>query len=145
MSARGPLSGELRAYGAGLGGSIGGMAGQQEWLRNAMLARAVAVVQNATCAEEYEAIWELLSRVAENPIAALGYGQAMLASSDPAVRGTGCDLLGVTANAHDECRERAATALVKLGEHETDDDVLWSLARALGSTADVRAVPVLVG
>jgi hypothetical protein len=121
------------------------MDGQREWAGDAVLARAVGVVRNATCGEEYEAVWDLLSRVAEDPVAALRYGMAMLASGDPAVRGTGCDLLGVTADEHRETREPAATALVMLGEDETDGEVLWSLARALGSTADVRTVRVLAG
>jgi hypothetical protein len=70
-------------------------------------------------------------------------GTALLHSGDPAVRSAGCDLLGVAAGMHEGQREAAASALLALGESERDGDVRWSIARALGATADPRAVPLL--
>jgi HEAT repeat protein len=71
-------------------------------------------------------------------------GRELLGSADGNVRGVGCDLLGSVAQIHQELREPIATALLALAESETDGDVLWSVAGALGDTLDQRAVPVLV-
>jgi HEAT repeat protein len=127
-----------------MGASIAYVAGQGEPDAEALLARAVEVVQDATCGEDYQAVWPLLAQIAQDGELALGRGRDMLRSGDPAVRGTGCDLLGMAADLHEGLRAAAATALLELGEHEAEADVLWSVANALGSTADPRAVPLLV-
>jgi hypothetical protein len=66
-------------------------------------------------------------------------------SSDVAVRATACDLLGVLSEMYEEARKDSATALVALAPNESDDNVLWSIARALGGTRDSRGLPVLLG
>jgi HEAT repeat protein len=109
-----------------------------------LLRQAVLVVRDAACEQDYEPVWPLLSQVAQDGPAALRLGTALLQSGDPAERAVGCDLLGVTSDLHEAQREAAASALLAAGATERDGDVQWSIARALGATADPRAVPLLV-
>ncbi|MFF5233217.1 HEAT repeat domain-containing protein [Dactylosporangium sp. NPDC000521] len=68
----------------------------------------------------------------------------MTADDDAVVRATACDLLGVLSGRHDDVQGDVATALIALAVTEVDDDVQWSIARALGATHDGRAVTALV-
>ncbi|MFY1620261.1 HEAT repeat domain-containing protein [Micromonospora sp. WMMD736] len=77
------------------------------------------------------------------PAARLAVGR--LGDPDPVVRAAACDLLGFASEVHgDDLRADAATALISLAATETDPEVHWSIARALGSTCDPRALPTLV-
>ncbi|MFI5928221.1 HEAT repeat domain-containing protein [Micromonospora sp. NPDC051543] len=68
-----------------------------------------------------------------------------LADPDRVVRAAACDLLGFASAVHgDDLRADAATALISLAATETDPEVHWSIARALGATCDPRALPTLV-
>ncbi|WP_234581640.1 HEAT repeat domain-containing protein [Micromonospora sp. MH99] len=68
-----------------------------------------------------------------------------LADADRVVRAAACDLLGFASEVHgDDLRADAATALISLAATETDPEVHWSIARALGATCDPRALPTLV-
>ncbi|WP_435206494.1 HEAT repeat domain-containing protein [Micromonospora sp. bgisy143] len=67
-----------------------------------------------------------------------------LGDPDPVVRAAACDLLGFASEVHgDDLRAEAATALISLAGTETDPEVHWSIARALGATGDSRALPTL--
>lgn len=102
------------------------------------------VARDVTDPEEYDAVWQILGQVAEDGEASLRYGIGMLGSPDPVTRSVGCDLLGCASDRHESVRDEAASALLGLAPDETDADVAWSLACALGRTADERAIPVLV-
>ncbi|MEU3459171.1 HEAT repeat domain-containing protein [Streptomyces sp. NPDC006733] len=75
---------------------------------------------------------------------ALSRGLTLIASDDPAERATGCDVLGDASDRNEAVRAEAASALLRLAERESEHDVLRSLAEAIGSTGDQRAVPVLI-
>jgi len=105
---------------------------------------AVASFRRVQSPEDYEAIWEALGQAADAGSAALELALGMLGSGDPAMRAVGCDLIGVMSNGSDDPPRRAARALVDLADHETDGDVLWSIAGALQHATDPIAVPVLV-
>ncbi|GIH13898.1 HEAT repeat domain-containing protein [Rugosimonospora africana] len=114
----------------------------------ALFARAVDVSRAVAGPDDYDAVWEVLDRAAEAGGDAAAVALAHLASpdatADATIRATACDLLGVTSERHEEVRGPAATALISLASTEVDGDVQWSIARALGGTADARGVPVLV-
>lgn len=76
--------------------------------------------------------------------AALPLGLELIGSADPIARETGCDLLRDASSQHEAGRAGTAAALVGLARREAEDRVLRSLARAIGTTRDPRAVPVLV-
>jgi HEAT repeat protein len=109
-----------------------------------LVARAVEVARDVTGPKEYEAVWQILHQAAEDGRASLLAGTRLLGSSDPVVRSVGCDLLGCVSDLHEPVRADAASALLRLAPSETDVEVNWSIASALGSTADERAVPILV-
>lgn len=68
-----------------------------------------------------------------------------LADPDRVVRAAACDLLGFASEVHgDDLRADAATALISLAATETDPEVHWAIARALGATCDPRALPTLI-
>ena len=102
------------------------------------------VARDVTDPEEYDAVWQILGQVAEDGEVLLRHGVGMLGSPDPVTRSVGCDLLGCASDRHESVREEAASALLGLAPEETDTDVAWSLACALGRTADERAISVLV-
>lgn len=102
------------------------------------------VARGVTDPEEYDAVWQILGQVAEDGEASLRYGIGLLGSPDPVTRSVGCNLLGCASDRHESVRDEAASALLGLVPDETDADVAWSLACALGRTADERAIPVLV-
>ncbi|MEW6471091.1 MAG: HEAT repeat domain-containing protein [Actinomycetota bacterium] len=60
------------------------------------------------------------------------------------MRATGSDLLSECFNGRRPGRSDVAAALVAFGETETDTDVLWSLANALGRVGDPLGVETLV-
>ncbi|GLY77226.1 HEAT repeat domain-containing protein [Actinoallomurus iriomotensis] len=94
--------------------------------------------------DDYTPVWAVLGEMAQDGPASLLAGVDLLASPDPVVRAVGCDLLGRASERHETVRADAASALLTLAPSETDVDVLWSIAQALGSTFDHRAEPVLV-
>jgi HEAT repeat protein len=106
--------------------------------------RAVTAARSAATAEEYGQMMDLVREAAEDGPAALRVAAGRLADPDVTVRSTACGLLGFLADQHEELRADAATALITHAAAEADPGVLWALARALGHTADARAVPVLV-
>ncbi|MFB9831603.1 HEAT repeat domain-containing protein [Actinoallomurus acaciae] len=108
-----------------------------------LVGRAVALARDLQDGDDYEAVWEVLREVAADGPASLRAGTDLLASSDPVARSVGCDLLGCAGDLHEAVRADAASALLTLAPAETDADVTWSIAQALGSTYDRRAVPVL--
>ncbi|GAA4508973.1 hypothetical protein GCM10023191_069420 [Actinoallomurus oryzae] len=109
-----------------------------------LLDRAVELARQARDADDYEAVWEILREFAADGPASLLAGTDLLASSDPVVRAVGCDLLGCASELHEAVRADAASALLRLAPPDTDGDLSWSIAHALGSTHDRRAVPLLV-
>jgi hypothetical protein len=138
----------------------------------AWVERAVVAARTATGPEEYDAVRELLGKVAAEGAMALGIGVGMLGSAEAVVRATGCDLLGLVCDFDDAYREDAATALLACAASEAEAvsragtgaaaksgvagsgsvlrlvsepvvDVRWHLAGALGSTRDARAEPLL--
>ncbi|MYS18957.1 HEAT repeat [Streptomyces sp. DvalAA-14] len=86
------------------------------------------------------ALWE----AAADGAGALPVGLRLIGSHDPVERETGCDLLGLAADRNEAVRDGAAAALVVLAGRETETRVLRSLAVAIGTSYDQRAVPVLV-
>ena len=118
--------------------------GRTEPAIDVRVTRAVEVARDVTDPEEYDAVWQVLGQIAEDGEASLRYGIGMLGSPDPVTRSVGCDLLGCASDRHESVREEAASALLGLAPDESDAGVAWSLACALGRTADERAIPVLV-
>ncbi|MFG1868390.1 HEAT repeat domain-containing protein [Micromonospora arborensis] len=86
----------------------------------------------------------LLRRAADSGAEAVGLAVGKLSDPDRVVRAAACDLLGVTSSLHSDVREEVATALILFAADESDPDVHWSIARALGDTFDARALPTLV-
>jgi HEAT repeat protein len=89
-------------------------------------------------------VWDILERVVDAHPIAVAVALACLNDGDAVVRATACDLLGVLSGRHDDVQGDVATALIALAATEVDDDVRWSIARALGATRDARAVAALV-
>ncbi|MEU0550484.1 HEAT repeat domain-containing protein [Micromonospora sp. NPDC005979] len=88
---------------------------------------------------------ELLQQAGEAGPVAVRLAVGRLADPDRVVRAAACDLLGFASDVHgDDLRVDAATALISLAATETDPEVHWSIARALGATCDPRALPTLV-
>ncbi|WP_433537779.1 HEAT repeat domain-containing protein [Micromonospora sp. CA-249363] len=89
---------------------------------------------------------ELLRQAAASGAVAVQLAVGRLADPDPVVRAVACDLLGFASEVHgDDLRAEAATALISLAATETDPEVHWSVARALGATCDPRVLPTLIG
>ncbi|MEV7331503.1 HEAT repeat domain-containing protein [Micromonospora sp. NPDC093244] len=86
----------------------------------------------------------LLRQAADAGALAVRLALGRLADPDRVVRAAACDLLGVTSSQHEDVRVEATTALISLAATETDPEVHWSIARALGATCDPRALPTLV-
>ncbi|MBT2472751.1 HEAT repeat domain-containing protein [Streptomyces sp. ISL-66] len=86
----------------------------------------------------------LLGRAGADGVGALRGGLELIGSGGVFEREVGCDLLGEASERHEAVRGETAGALAALAERETERCVLRSLARAIGSTGDARAVPVLV-
>lgn len=110
-----------------------------------LFARVVEATRVAVSDDEYDRAWKLVVRTARFGEVAATLAAARVTSPDPTARGVACDLLGVASELHETVREAAATTLLAVAADETDHDVQWSLARALGATCDSRALPVLVG
>ncbi|MGR6319379.1 HEAT repeat domain-containing protein [Micromonospora soli] len=110
----------------------------------ALFDQAVERSRVGIASDDYEDMWELLHRAAKAGRFAASLAITQMTSLDVAVRSTACDLLGVASQTHEEIREDAAAALLSLAANEADDEVRWSIARALGATDDARATPVLV-
>lgn len=106
--------------------------------------QAVAAARSADTAEEYGKMIEVVRDAAEDGPGALRVAAGRLADPDPIVRSTACNLLGEVASRHEDLRADAASALLGQVAAETHPNVLWALVRALGDTANARAVPVLV-
>ncbi|MEU8180938.1 HEAT repeat domain-containing protein [Micromonospora sp. NPDC049044] len=87
---------------------------------------------------------DLLRRAADSGAEAVGLAVGRLSDPDRVVRAAACDLLGAASSLNMEVREEVATALIRLAAHESDPEVHWSIARALGDTFDARALPTLV-
>ncbi|MFG1883984.1 HEAT repeat domain-containing protein [Micromonospora sp. NPDC049102] len=88
---------------------------------------------------------ELLRHAAGAGPVAVRLAVGQLADPDRVVRAAACDLLGSASAVHgDDLRVDAATALISLAATETDPEVHWSIARALGATCDPHALPTLV-
>ncbi|WP_208641467.1 HEAT repeat domain-containing protein, partial [Micromonospora arborensis] len=86
----------------------------------------------------------LLRRAADSGAEAVGLAVGKLSDPDRVVRAAACDLLGVTSSLHMDVCEEVATALILFAADESDPEVHWSIARALGDTFDARALPTLV-
>ncbi|MEU7800631.1 HEAT repeat domain-containing protein [Micromonospora arborensis] len=86
----------------------------------------------------------LLRHAADSGAVAVRLAVGKLADPDRVVRGAACDLLGLTGSLHLDAREEAASALIRLAAYESDPEVHWAIARALGDTFDARALPTLV-
>jgi HEAT repeat protein len=112
--------------------------------RRRLLDEAIAASRAAETPDDYEGVWAPLQLVAESGADADTLALEMIGSDDPCVRATGCDLLGLLCERFEEPRTRATAALVALAVEEADVDVQWSIARALGSTADPDGLPVLL-
>jgi HEAT repeats len=108
-----------------------------------LLQRAVELGRAAASEQDYDAVWMLLEKVAQNGLASVPLGTAMLDAADPVERAVGCDLLGLIAENLPAERAGIANALLSLGETEQSEEVYWSLARAVGATAESRAVTLL--
>ena len=107
--------------------------------------RAVELNRVVTTDEEYEAVWPLLSQMAEDVPAAIRVGTAMLSRPDPIERATGCQLLGnVVAVNSGDVKTAVMDALLAFADTEHDEDVQWSMLRALDGAWDPRALPVLL-
>jgi hypothetical protein len=111
---------------------------------DALFRDAVAAYRAARGTDDHSAVLEAAEEVADAGPDAAAYARARLHDPDPAVRAVACDVLRFAAEEYDEVDADAAAELIALGAGESDADVLWSVVRALGATADGRAVPLLV-
>ncbi len=112
--------------------------------RRRLVDEAVAASRTVETRDDYERVWEPLRLVASDGADVAGLALEMVSSGDPSVRATGCDLLGLVCDRFEEPRRPATEALVALAKDESDVDVQWSIARALGSTFDPDGLPVLL-
>lgn len=104
-----------------------------------LFAQAVAAAR----AEDHETEWNLLLRIAGSGGEAARLAGEHVTSPDPVLREVACDLLKVTGDLND-VGEETVTLLISLAANETDENVQGAIVRALGSTKDLRAVPVLI-
>lgn len=110
-----------------------------------LLGQAVTIHRRATGQEDYEAIWPVLDEAAAFGPEAFDAALELLGSKDASARAVACDLLGALCNPDERnLGPEVAMALVRLAEHEYDPDVLWSIARALGSARDHRGLATLM-
>lgn len=109
-----------------------------------LVGAALTAARVAQETDDWDEYGTLLWRAAADGCAALPLGLELIASSDPAERETGCDLLGHASNQNEAIRTETATALVALAEGEKEGRVLRALVHAIEMTYDQRAVPVLV-
>ena len=111
----------------------------------ALIRQAVELNRVVTTDEDYEAVWPLLSQMAEDVPAAIRIGTMMLSRPDPVERATGCQLLGrVVAAGSGDVKTAVIDALLAFADTEHDADVQWAMVRALDCAWDPRALPVLL-
>jgi HEAT repeat protein len=109
-----------------------------------LIALAVDIQRAAPDDTEHEEAWPVIEAMKDYGGEALKAGLALLESEDATERVVGCDLLGQLSNPGESLwGPEVASALVRLAERETDTDVWWSLAGALGHTWSAIGAPVL--
>jgi HEAT repeat protein len=94
--------------------------------------------------ETVETVDKPLRMAAEAGAAAIEMGLQMLQDPDRDVRAVGCELLAECCHGRKAPTRRIVEALVDLAAGESDGEVHWSLAQALGSTGEPAAIPALV-
>ena len=110
----------------------------------ALLGRAIELHRGATNQDGYEPIWSVLDAAKEFGRDAVEAAMTLLTSEDSSARAVACDLLGTLCEVNaPELGAEVASALIELAESDGDADVLWSIARALGSAQDHRGLVVL--
>src|SRR5580658_1626151 len=104
-------------------------------------ARQLAAV--ASTDEQWDEMWVALRAL--RPLGRLAFEGALSLLAGPYFdRAKGCDLLGVLCDPDEEgWSHEAAVALVNVADGETDGEVLWSMAHALGRTGDPVGVSAL--
>lgn len=107
--------------------------------------RAVEISRAASTPSEREPGWDALHEAASDGVTAFHLAFGQVTSTDPDIRSTACDLLGIVGEFHHDLRNRAGAALLGVATMETHPDVVWSLARALGRIGDPAALPLLIG
>jgi hypothetical protein len=109
-----------------------------------LIALAVEIQRAAPDETEHEEAWPVIDAMKDYGEDALRAGLALLHSGDATERIVGCDLLGELSNPGETLwGPEIAAALVRLAEDETNTDVWWSLAGALGHTWSAIGAPVL--
>lgn len=108
-----------------------------------IFAEAVAALRARTGSEDYDPVCHL-RRVVEAPAIAFSLAVGYLSDRDPDARATACELLDMLSDRHEHLRGDAATALIALAATEMNEDVQWSIAKALGTTRDARTMTTLV-
>ncbi|CCH16922.1 HEAT repeat domain-containing protein [Micromonospora lupini] len=120
-------------------------AGHRAFQEPESINRAVRRLRRVVDSDDSDDGSDLLQQAADAGAVAVRLAVGHLADADRVVRAAACDLLGSTSAVHgDDVRREAATALIALSDTETDAEVHWSIARALGATCDPRALPTLV-
>lgn len=109
-----------------------------------IFAEAVAALRARTGSEDYDPVCPVLRRVIEAHAIAFPLAVEYLSDRDPDLRATACELLDVLSDRHEHLRGDAATALTALAATEMNEDVQWSIAKALGTTRDARTITTLI-
>jgi hypothetical protein len=105
---------------------------------------ALAATRRDPSPEGYEAAWDRIRLAAASGSPAVELAAHLAESPDPVDRAIACDLLGAVCNGHDYTHRPVAEALVDIAKHETDPQVLRSLAAALHHASDPVALSTLV-
>ncbi|MFI6444046.1 HEAT repeat domain-containing protein [Kitasatospora sp. NPDC050543] len=105
---------------------------------------ALLVAEESNESDDWDEYGALLWRAAADGESSLSLGLELTGSKDPVEREVGCDLLGNASDQHEAVRAESAAALAELAGRESENRVLESLAQAIGTTRDRRAVPVLL-
>lgn len=106
--------------------------------------RALDAARRAASDDDYDQVWSMLAAIADEGPDAIRPALIHLSSDEAVVRATACDLVGIICERYEEARKRAVEHLLELVAAESNSDVRWSAARALGATASVRAIPALL-
>ncbi len=106
--------------------------------------QAVDAARVVSADAQHDGVFAPLVTLADDAPEAIGAAFAWMASDDPLVRATACDLVGLICERNEAPRESALESLLGLMASESDGSVHWSATRALGATASSGALPALV-
>lgn len=127
-------------------GSDDAVTESDEDLVDELIARAVDAYRELADEGDIDPIWPLLGQAAALPEHALKRAGELGSSEDPRERAVAGLLVGSVSNGRDDgpWREAALAVCEDILRDETDSDVIWAVAHALGYQTGERAASLLI-